>query len=523
MTTSGSGQRPSDVVVKIAWDRLRSIANEIAVTIRRTAFSPIVRDAGDLAAAIFDARGRLIASADVGTPGHINPMRATLEHLVQQRPVGELVPGDVVIINDPWLATSQLLDITVILPMFADDRLVGYIANACHYADIGGLGMGAEAADVFEEGLFLPAVKLVSAGVRDETLWRVIRANVREPDLVAGDLEATSTANEYGAHRVVALLAELGLSDLEDVADQILSRSERAVRAAISELADGVYTASVRLDGYEENIELHAEVRIEGDGLSVDYSGSTSQVGRGINVALPYTVGYTQYGVRLAIVGPEVPNNAGSLSPVSVIAPAGSVLNASFPAATASRHMVAHALPGLVMRALAEAGSPRCMADSAGGTWGLVLHRPATSGSGSSMVNVPGGNGARRSAPGLTARHFPANITVIPVEILESDGFIRYRRRARRQGSGGAGRFVGGDGLDVELEFIEDTIVTALCERTLDGPAGVLGGHPGAAGLVQVDGEVAPPKFKRTLAAGSRIRLQTPGGGGWGTPDGDQG
>jgi N-methylhydantoinase B/oxoprolinase/acetone carboxylase alpha subunit len=235
-------------------------------------------------------------------------------------------------------------------------------------------------------------------------------------------------------------------------------------------------------------------------------------------VAGPYTVGYTQYGVRTAVVGPEVPNNAGSLAAIDVVAPEGSVLNATFPAATASRHMVAHALPGLVMRALADAGSPRCMADSAGGTWGLVLHRPANAGSGSSMINVPGGNGARRTANGLTARHFPANITFIPVEILESDGFIRYRRRARRVGSGGVGRFAGGDGLDVELELIEDTIVTALCERTTHGPDGAQGGADGAPGIVKVDGQVAPPKFKRTLPTGSRIQLQTPGGGGWGTP-----
>jgi N-methylhydantoinase B len=434
--------------------------------------------------------------------------------------VGDLAPGDVIIVNDPWLATSQLLDITVILPIWRGDKIVGFVANACHYPDLGGLGMGAEAHDVFEEGLFLPYVKLVGAHVRDETLWRVIMANVRTPELVAGDLEAAMSANQIGARRVLELLDEMGLPDVEELSDEILRRSEAVMRQGIRALKDGVYRSSVVMDGYGAPVEIHATITIDGDDLLVDYAGTGDQIPKGVNVAFPYTVGYTQFAIRVAAVD-DVPNNAGTLAPIRVVAPEGSILNAAFPAATASRHLTGQAIPGLLFAALADADPPRCMAESTGGTWGLVLHGSGRDGVASSTVNMPGGTGARKGLPGLNGRHFPVNVSLIPIEVLEQDGFVRYVRRERREGSGGAGRWSGGDGQRIEMEVQQQATATVLCERTLTGPRGVLGGQDGAVGRVSLDGELIAPKSRSLVEPGARLLFETPGGGGWGAPPND--
>lgn len=508
----------SEVTLKIGWDRLRAIVNEQAHTVLRTAFSPVVREGEDLAAAVFDARGRMLASADTGTPGHINPLRATLAHVVERFPAETLRPGDAICVNDPWLTTGQLLDITVITPVFVQDRLVGYFASTCHHADVGGLGMGAEANDVFEEGLFLPALKFLDEGERVEPIWALVRANVRRPDLVEGDLEAQLAANLVGARGLRRLLDDLQLPDLDWLADGIIERSEVAMRESIVALPDGVYRSSINLDGYEKPIVVHVALHVDGDQLVIDYAGTSSQSSKGINVVLNYTTGYSAYAVRTALA-PGVPNNSGSLSPIEIRAPEGSVVNCRFPAATSARHLVGQMLPGAIMLALAEAGAPHGVADGSGSVWSFVTQRPAADGGGTYTFLMAGGMGARKERDGLTARMFPANGRMAPIEVAEEEGFFRYVSRGIRRGSGGEGLHRGGDGQSTEFEFIEDTILTVIADRTIEGPSGIHGGAPGAPGRLYLNDEACDAKWRRLVPRGTRLRLDAPGGGGWGSPE----
>jgi N-methylhydantoinase B len=514
------GAFANEVTLKIGWDRLRAIVNEQAQTILRTAFSPLVREQEDLAAAVFDPRGRMLASADTGTPGHINPLRATLAHIVEKFPPESLRPGDALCINDPWLTTGQLLDITVVTPVFADRRLVAFFASTCHHADVGGIGMGAEGNDMFEEGLMLPATRFFEAGERVESIWDMIMANVRRPDLVGGDLEAQLAANLVGARGLIRLLDELEEDNLQWLADQIIERSESAMRESITALPDGVYRSSINLDGYERPVVVHVAMHVIGDRVIVDYDGTSDQSAKGINVVLNYTAGYTAYAIRIAL-NPEVPNNSGSLAPIEIKAAEGSIVNCRFPAATSGRHLVGQMLPGAIMLALAQAEAPHCVADGAGGVWAIVAQRPAARGGGSYTVIMAGGMGARRNRAGLTARLFPANGRMALIEEAEDEGSFRYVQRGIRRGSGGEGVRRGGNGQTVEFEFTEDTIVTVVADRTLEGPPGALGGGSGAPGVVYLNGEVCDGKWRRLLPEGTLLRFDLPGGGGWGQPNTD--
>jgi len=514
-----TGARIDEVSLTVGWNRLRAVAEEVGTTIYRTAFSPLVRDSHDLAAALFDAQGRMVASADVGASGHINPMRSSVAHVLDKFGAAGLHPGDVVILNDPWVSTSQLLDITIVTPVFQAERLVGFVANANHYSDVGGLGIGHAGTDVFEEGLFIPALKLYREGRQDDALHELILANTRVPEMVAGDLDAAVGANAVGHRGLLRVLDDLRLDTLEGLAGEVLGRSEAAMREAIRGLSDGEYSAEVLLDGFESPVNLVVRIVVDGDDLLVDFAGTSGQSRRGINGTLPYTVGYAQYAVRLALSA-TLPNNSGTLSPIRVSAPEGSILNCRFPAPTMARHMVGQAIPNVILKALVAADPPACIAESCGANYGLTVRGRGDRALISSIYFVPGGMGAAKHHDGLTARHFPSSVRMLPIEVLEQDGLVRVLSRRRRPGSGGAGQFRGGDGLVVELELLEDGFVTGNGDRTLSPPGGAAGGKPGQTGLVAINGEATFPKFRLELNKGDVVRIETPGGGGWGSVPG---
>ena len=513
--------RASDpVFVEVAWSRLISVVEQEAQALLRTAFTNIVRESGDLSAGVFDLQGRMVAQAITGTPGHINSMALAVRHVLDALPPETLVPGDVLATNDPWLASGHLNDITVVTPVFHRERLVGYTASTCHAMDIGGRGITVDALDCYEEGFLLPPCRLYAAD-RPQQVLELLAANVRAPEAVMGDLHAQVSGNAVGAHRLVEMLEEFGLDDIEDLAAAILDRSEAGMRAAIAEIPDGEYRSELRLDGFEEPVVIRTRVVVRGDALTVDYAGSSPASKRAINVVLNYTKAYTTYGVK-CVVAPHVPNNAGSFRPVTITAPEGSLLNAVRPAPVASRHLIGLFLPDAVMGALAHAVPDRVIAESSSCLWTLdVRGRDRTGHQFREFMATGGGMGARPTKDGLNATQFPSTIRGVPAEIVETTSPLVIYRRALSPDSGGPGRHRGGLGMIIEfgVDTADDWLFTASFERARIPCQGLLGGRPGAPGRVfTADGRPLASKAQHWMRPGERVVLHTPGGGGFGDP-----
>lgn len=517
-------ENPVDpILLEVVWTRLTAIVSEQATSIIRTSFSPLVRDAGDLATAIFDSKGRMIAHGVTGTAGHIVPMSQTLRHFLSVFPEKDLRDGDVLINNDPWTGSGHLFDVTIATPIFFQKRLIGFVASTSHQLDIGGLGYGTRGADVFEEGLFIPPLKFARKGRIDEALEGIIRANVREPDIVLGDLQALAAANEAALERVKTLLLEYGLPDLELMAQEIFERSEVAMRRAIAAVPDGVYRASTQLDGEGDPVTVAVAVTISGDEITVDFTGSSPQVRRGINVTPSYTAGFTVFALWCAL-GRGVPNNHGSLTPFAVTAPPGTVVSASYPAPVSARHVVGQMVPGIVLLALSKAVPENVIAEGAGAIWALVVQ-------GVTSVNKPfmrqlilsGGMGARPHADGLSTTQYPTGTRGTPIEITEAGSPLRYHRKELRVNSGGAGRFRGGLGQVVEFDVVPDPngkscAVSLMGDRSLFPSAGLFGGEAGVRGKAEsdLDGPLPSARLFRQIEKPLRLKLDTPGGGGYG-------
>lgn len=508
------------VFVEVAWNRLISVVEQEAQALLRTAFTTIVRESGDLSAGVFDTRGHMVAQAVTGTPGHINSMALAVENVLRACPVGSLEPGDVLATNDPWLASGHLNDITVVTPVFHRSRLTGFTASTCHALDIGGRGLGTEANDCYEEGLLLPVCKLYAAG-RPQQVLDLIRANVREPEAVLGDIHAQVAGNALGAHRLDEMMSEFALDDIDALADAIFARSEAGMRAAIAEIPDGEYRHAVELDGFDEPIVIRARVVVLGSDLLVDYAGSAGPSKRGVNVVLNYTRAYTTYGVK-CIVAPHVPNNAGSFRPVTITAPEGSILNARRPAPVACRHLVGLSLPDAVIGALAQAVPDRVVTQGSSSIWVVDTRGVGPDGRPYAYAFfASGGMGARSDKDGLSSTQFPSTVRNVPAEVIESVSPVVVYRRALAPDTGGAGRYRGGLGMTMELGIRTEAeyLFSASFERVTIPPGGLFGGQPGARGLVETGaGRSLDPMAKHWLPAHERIVLRTPGGGGIGDP-----
>jgi N-methylhydantoinase B len=511
------------ILLEVLWNRLIGVVNEQAAALMRTSFTTVVREAGDISAGVFDRRGRMIAQAVTGTPGHINSMATSMHHFLAAFPLDTLAPGDVLVTNDPWKTASQLNDITVMTPVFRGERAVAFFGNTCHALDIGGRGLSADAGEVFEEGLQIPVMKLYDRGRANQALLDLLRANVRTPDEVLGDLHAQVVGNEIGGQQLLTFLAEFGLGDIEQLSDVIVERSEAAMRARIAALPDGAYRYELVCDGFDAPVRIVATVTVRGDHLGIDYAGSSGQVRQGINVALNYTHAYTTYAVKCAI-SPDVPNNAGSFRPVTVTAPEGSILNARFPAAVAGRHLVGHFLPSAVFGALAQVLPDRVKAPGFDGLWDTQIfgHDPRRNAPFTYVWFSAGGTGAVATQDGLSATAFPSGIAGTPVEVIEALSPVVIRRRELRQDSGGPGKFRGGLGqvIHVSVRTDQPFLFSGLYERIGHPAAGLLGGGAGAPGEVATTDPRTPlrPKTRTLLPAGTDVTLNLPGGGGYGPP-----
>ena len=507
------------VTLEICWNRLIGVVNEQAAALQRTSFTSIVREAGDLSAGVFDARGFMVAQAVTGTPGHINSMALAMKHFLAVYPPARLAPGDVLITNDPWKTSGHLNDVTICSPIFRGDRCVAFFASTCHTADIGGHVLSAEAREVYEEGLQIPILKLYEAGRPNDTLIALIRENTRLPEMVLGDFHAQIAGGAVGGERLLEFMDEFGLERLEPLADEIIGRTERAMRQAIGTLRPGRYEYAITSDGFGEPITIKARCLVGGDELVVDYTGSSPASRRGVNVVMNYTEAYTTYGVKV-IVSPDVPNNEGAFRPLRILAPVGSILNVERPAPVAARHIIGHFLPHVVAGALGQAVPERVMAEGSANIWGVQVSgkdlegRPFTH-----IFFASGGTGARAVKDGLAATAFPSGVLGTPVEVIENLSPLIVERKALRDDSGGRGKYRGGLGQTIafRVRTREPFVCSILCDRTEHPAAGFRGGAPGAPGEVLIDGvRPANPKAEQVVPPTALVEVRLPGGGGYG-------
>ncbi len=508
------------ITLEMLWNRLLSVANEQQVALMRTAFSTIVRESLDLACGAFDSRGNMIAQSNTGTPGHINPMATGVRHLLKVYPPETLQPGDVIVTNDPWLTAGQINDFTVLTPVFLNGRIVAYFANCCHAADIGGHVLSAEATEVYEEGLRVPVMKLFDRGEPNHELIKIIRANVRTPDETVGDLYAQTSCNAVGGRALLEMMREFGMDSIDPLADEIIHRSERAMREAIRALPDGRWEHEVMSDGFEEPLKLHVAVTIKHDEMFIDFAGSSPQSRRGINVVLNYTRGYASFAMKAAVC-PDVPHNEGSFRPVHVTAPPGSILNCLEPAAVASRHLVGHFIPGLIFGALAEALPGKLLAGGADPGWMSVWRGEwPQGGTFNTVLFQLGGMGARARKDGLNTTGFPSGVGGVPAEVIETLSPLVQHERSLRVNSGGAGAQRGGLGQRTHFSARSGKpwSVSAMIDRTLFAAQGLDGGQPGALGEFLVDDKPHPPKTVVWFAPQAQVVLSPPGGAGYGSP-----
>ena len=513
----------NEVRLQVIWNRLLAIVEEQAQMLLRTAFSSTVREAGDLAAGVFDPAGRMLAQAVTGTPGHVNTMAESMGHFLARFPLSTMRPGDQYITNDPWLASGHLHDITVVGPVHRDGRVVALFACCCHQVDIGGLGQGADARSIYEEGLQIAPTHLVKQGLLNDELVALLCANVRTPFELRGDLLSYVTANENAARQLLAMLVEFGLADLAATGATILERSRRAVEEAIAALPRGTWRHAITIDGVDRPIELVAALTIGADHIVVDYAGSAPASPFGINVVLNYCLAYTAFALK-CVVAPDVPNNAGSLAPLRVAAPEGCILNAQRPWPVSARHLVGQMLPDLVFGCLQLALPGRVPAEGASCTWTVQLRRgPDQAGSGAPQFDTlffnSGGTGARPAHDGLSATAFPSGVRAMPVEVVEHGAPIVIWKKELRPGSGGAGEYRGGLGLVIEVASRHPAPMSllAMFERVDHPSQGRAGGGAGAPGSVMLrSGARLRGKGTQIVPAGDVLLLMTPGGGGYG-------
>src|SRR6266508_4538349 len=361
------------IQTQIMWSRLIAVVEEQAQTMLRTAFSTPVREAGDLSAGVFDRHSRMLAQAVTGTPGHVNSMANAVRHFLDVYPLATMKPGDHYITNDPWLTSGHLHDITVVTPSFYRGEAVGPFANTIHVVDIGGLGMGPDGRQVFEEGLSIPIMPLAREGRMNDDLLRLVRANVREPLQVEGDIYATAASNDEGRRRLIEMMDEFEIANLDRLGDTIIDASREATLDRIRALPKGTYRNSMTMDGYDKPLVLNAALTISDDGIHLDFDGTSPASSHGINVVYNYCLAYTAFGVK-CLVAPDVPNNAGSLAPISVSAPEGCLLNVKRPRAVAARHTVGHMLPDVVFGCLHQVMPGGVPAEGASSLWNPQIY-----------------------------------------------------------------------------------------------------------------------------------------------------
>ncbi len=513
---------------QVMWDRLLSVVEEQAQTLVRTAFSTSAREAGDISAGVFDLKGQMLAQAVTGTPGHINSMARAVVHFLDVFPSETMNESDVYITNDPWKGTGHLHDFTVVSPAFRNGKMVALFASTTHVVDIGGIGMSPDGKQVYHEGLFVPIMPLALKGEMNEWFLNMVRANVREPVQVEGDIYALAACNETGAARLFAMMDEYDLDDLDALGHHIIEQSRTAITAKINAMPQGSWTHSMRIDGMEAPIDFVANLSISNGQIHVDYTGSSGTSDYGINCPMCYTEAYTAFGVK-CVVAPEIPNNAGTLDAITVSAPENTIMNAPHPCAVVARSTIGHMLPDVVFGCLHQAMPDVVPAEGTSNLWNLKLGAghgitPRSDEEATAFMMMTfhsGGSGARPKQDGLSATPYPSGVRNVPVEISEAITPMVIWRKELRLDSGGPGAQRGGLGQVMEVTSRENAPfgMFASFERVHYPARGRDGAGPGEKGRLRLEsGPELRNKGIQTIPAGDRLIVEMPGGGGYGDP-----
>lgn len=526
----------STVRLDLLWPRLESIADEVAATLVKTAFSHDVVECRDMAVAVCDEQGRLLAHSHLGATGHIGSVPGLMRELLRRHPVHTIDDGDAFACNDPWIASGHTPDVFVACPMFVAGSLAAWIVSAVHHADIGGRAGAGDVSEIYEEGLLLPIVRLQAGYTEVADVTEIIRRNVRFGDHVVGDLHAQIAAARMGLARLASLLGEQGLSSLSPAGEEIIARTERAMRASILELGVGTYAAQCELDAVDDNgarLQLHLCLTITPDGtLEADFAGTSPQVRQPINCPIQYALAYAVVATKLACRA-DVPTNEGAYRAITVTAPEGSLLNPVFPAPVFWRLSTGLLVAELILRCAFTADPQRVPAESGSlPVWQFYVTGTRADGTPFSLHQHGfGGMGARPARDGLDSISFPYNVRDVSVEGSEIETPLLITRRELRDGSGGAGEYRGGLGETIVITGAPDgdlnsrlpLVLSGGAGRFSRGPAGVAGGLHGAPGRIAVDGVALPAtELGNSPHVAFRpdqlITLELPGGGGYGDP-----
>jgi N-methylhydantoinase B len=513
-------QRFDPFLLEILWNRLVAIVDEAAATLVRTSFSTVVRESYDFSCVLTDPRGNSLAQASLSIPSFIGTLPKTVKHLLGRFPPEALREGDVLITNDAWLGTGHLPDVNVAKPIFRERELVAFAASVAHSPDIGGKIRAPDAREVYEEGLQIPMMKLYEAGRPNATLIELLRYNVRVPDQVMGDLDAQLSALAVMERRLLSLMDEHGLKDVDELAATIQGLSEQTMRQAIAALPDGVYENELQTDGLAVPVTVRMRLTVSGAAIHIDFAGTSEQVDRAINVVPAYRDAYTVYPLK-CVLAPRIPNNEGIWRPIVIEAPEGSIVNPRRPAACGSRVLVGHYLTTLVLGALAGAIPDRVVAATGSPVWCVNMGgvtRRGTRGTGMFFLN--GGLGAAAQRDGVSCLSFPSNVSNTPVEIMETVAPVRILGKRLLPDTGGPGKLRGGLGQVVAFQSFSPRPMTVsfLAERTRFPATGLFGGGSGGLGAVRIDGRPVDPKATHVVEPGGVFEMTTPGGGGFGEP-----
>jgi N-methylhydantoinase B len=520
-------QRLDPITLEILWRRLICIVDESDAAVARTAFSSLLRDAHDYTCMFTDSQGRELAQGTLATPGQSGAMALGIRRLVQALAPGACRPGDVYITNDPWALAGHLNDVCVISPIFRADRIAAFTACILHHSDIGGR-VASDNHEVFEEGLFIPLVKLYEGGTLNQGVLDMILANVRTPQQVNGDIRSQIAANHVCAEQVLRLMDDYGLDELDTLAGEIIARSEASIRASIAKAPPGTYRAEGVVEQMEgkPDVRIRCAVTLSGRDVTVDLSGSSPQVDWGGNVVYNFTYAYVHMAVK-SIFDPDIPNNHGIAAPIKLVAPEGTVVNCRFPAAVAARMQIGHFITEVIYRALAQA-LPQRVTAAGGGTPATMQMFYGRRGDGRPFHSVlirGGGLGAGAARDGEGSFIFPANGANTPVEILESDAPILVERRELLVDSGGPGRSRGALGRREVFRIPDDAYapqppvsLAIQSGRFRLPPEGLFGGRPGACARFLVNGKPGNPYGLTRLQPGDTVVMDAAGGGGYGDP-----
>ncbi|MBN1277909.1 MAG: hydantoinase B/oxoprolinase family protein [Deltaproteobacteria bacterium] len=521
------GQKFDPITLEILWRRLISIVDEADTTVARTAFSSLLRDAHDYTCMFTDRKGRELAQGTFATPGQSGAMALGIKRLVSKLMASNCRPGDVFITNDPWALAGHLNDVCVISPIFYREHLTAFTACVFHHSDVGGR-VASDNHDVFEEGLFIPLVKLEDAGILNEAVVEMIRWNVRTSDEVIGDIRSQIAANHVCAEKICQMLDEYHLEGLDDLADEIIGRTEASMREAISKVPDGIYRAEGIVEQMKgkKDIVIKLAVDVNGSDIVVDLDGSSPQVDWGGNVVFNFTYAYVFMAMK-SMFDPDIPNNDGCTAPISMMAPEGSVVNCRFPAAVAARMQIGHFITEIIYRALADALPDRVIAASGGtpATMNVFYGKSKNGKPWHSVIIRGGGMGASSTNDGYYDYIFPANGANTPVEIFESDTPLIIEKREILTDSGGAGMMKGGLGRRVVFRVPDDEYAPIppvnlgiQSGRFQYPPEGLFGGRSGARANFLINGEPGNPYGLTQFGPGDVVIMDAAGGGGYGSP-----